>query len=188
MTVTASGVLAAVVAYGLNATKEHVFFMRQKAEALYLSVESYHRLLSSHYIISYRVLKNEISYNDYLDLQNSNLGRTNKDSAAALEMATMLINVYFSDLRAHLHGYTAARGNISDILSDHKLAYKRGDTDGGRWFRQFHEAMKELDRTAKAFKQAILPEAVKLAPAAQLWPRSLTLPALWSRVKRLVRR
>lgn len=183
ITIMTSSVVAAVVTYFLNATKEHVFFMRQKAESLYLSVERHHRSLSSHYIIAYPVLKNEISYNEYLDLQNTNLIRTNKDSADALDMATMLINVYFSDLTIHLNGYAAARGNINEILSAHKLACKRGDTDGGRWFKQFHEAVNELDHTAKAFKQAILSEAVKLALAAQLWPRSLRLPALWLRVK-----
>ena len=54
-------VLAAVVAYRLNATKEHVFFMRQKAEALYLSIERYDRSLGSYFVPDYGVLKNEIS-------------------------------------------------------------------------------------------------------------------------------
>ena len=186
MTITASGVLAAVVAYRLNATKEHVFFMRQKAEALYLSIERYDRALGSHFVTYYGVFKNEISYDQLFDLKISSSGGASNNSAGALDTATMLINVYFSNLRLQLDGYTSSRENINQIIAAHKRAYKSGDTDGGRWFKQFDEAMKELVRTAKAFKQAILFEAVKLAPADQLWPRSLTLSALWSRVKRFV--
>lgn len=173
ITIAASGVLAAVVAYRLNATKEHVFFMRQKVEALYLAIERYDRSLSSHFIGYYNVLKNEISYNDLLDHQIKRGGDDNS-LGGSLDTVTMLINVYFPDLKPHLDAYIAAREGIGEVLADHKRAYKQGETDGTRWFMPFHEALRELDRVAKAFKQAVLAEATALAPVDRLLPRTLT--------------
>ncbi|MFQ5757932.1 MAG: hypothetical protein ACE5H7_17805 [Acidiferrobacterales bacterium] len=187
ITIAASGVLAAVVAYRLNATKEHVFFMRQKAEALYLAIERYDRTLGSHFVPYYSVIKNEITYNELLDLQIKDRGSAGSDSASALDAAIMLINVYFPNLKPHLDRYTTARECINKILADHKRAYKQGDTDGAPWFNPFHEAVQELDRVAAEFKQAVIAEAGKLAPAERLWPRSLTLPAVRARIERILR-
>jgi hypothetical protein len=57
-----------------------------------------------------------------------------------------------------------------------------------RWFKPFHDAMQELIHAAEAFKQAVIAEAVKLAPAERLWPPSLTLAAVRARTERLLRK
>jgi hypothetical protein len=44
-----SGVIVALVTIRLTATKEHVFFMRQKVEALYLAIKSYQGIDKSIY-------------------------------------------------------------------------------------------------------------------------------------------
>ncbi|MGO8865994.1 MAG: hypothetical protein ACLQME_05780 [Alphaproteobacteria bacterium] len=187
ITIIASGVFAAVVAYRLNATKEHVFFMRQKAEALYLAIERYNRALSSYFVPHYDVIKNKITWNELLDIQIKGRGSAGRDSAGALDTTIMLINVYFTELKPHLDHYSAARENIHEIIADYKRAYKKGDTDGIRWFKPFDEGLRELDRSAEAFKQAVLVEAIRLAPAERLWPQSLTLRAIFARIGSILR-
>ena len=186
-TVVASGVLATIIAYQLNATKEHVFFMRKKVEALYLAIERYDRSLSVHFLSYYSLLKNEISYNDLLDLQikrdSNSIG-----SGEALETATMLINVYFSDLKFHLDRYMTVCEGINKIIANHKRAYKGGDSDGTPWLKQFDEAIQELDRTSDAFKQAVIAEAVALAPAGRFWPQALRFSVLGAKRDRILRR
>jgi hypothetical protein len=182
-TIAASGVLAAIVAYRLNATKEHVFFMRQKAEALYLAIERYDRALGSYFVPYYSVIKSEITYNELFDLQIKDRSRAASDSASALDTVIMLTNVYFPDLKPHLDHYTAARESINKILADHKRAYKTGDTDSAPWFNPFHESVQQLGHAAETFKQSVIAEAVALAPAGRLWPRSLTLSAMRGRIE-----
>lgn len=182
ITIAASGVFAAVIAYRLSATKDHVFFMRRKVEELYLSLERYDRSLSSYFVSYYALLRNEISYNDLLDLQVKRGGETSH-SGDSLDSTTMLVNVYFPELKSHLDAYTSARKAIHDVLAEHKRAYKEGDTDCTRWFKPFHKALGELESVAATFKQAILGEAAALAPAARLWPQSLTVSALREKLR-----
>jgi hypothetical protein len=87
LTVAASGVVAALIAYRLNATKEHVFFLRQKIESLYLSIEKYDKKLGSHFIPYYSVFRNEISYNDALNLTMSSAKSEGNDSGEALDVS-----------------------------------------------------------------------------------------------------
>ena len=167
ITIAASGVLASVVAHRLNATKEHVFFMRRKVEELYLALERYDRRLSAHFVGYYGVLKNEITYNDLLDLQNSR-GKFNNDLDHSIETSIMLVSVYFPELKQRLNSYIDARDAIHEILADHKRAYKRGDIDGTRWVEPFHDSLLNLDHIAAELKEAILSEAVALKSAKYL--------------------
>jgi len=185
LTIAVSGVVAAVVAYAPNATKEHVFFMRQKAEALYLAIERYDRSLGSHFLPYYRVIKNEIGYNELLDRQIKDYASVGCESADGLDATTSLVNIYFLDLRPHLDRYTAARDTINALLVDHKRACKPGDTGGTPWFKPLHEAMQDLNTAAEAFKEAIVAEARDLAPAERLWPQAFTLASVRSVIKGL---
>ena len=185
ISIAASGVVSALIAYRLNATREHVFFMRQKAEELYLALERYDRSLGSHFITYYGLLKNEISYNELFEIHKKN--RVDSGSGDSLDTATMLINVYFVGLKSHLDAYISARTNIRNILADHNRAYKKGETDGSPWYQLFHRALLEFEGIAVAFKQAILDEAMALAPAERLWPQSLTIRALREKGKAFLR-
>ncbi len=187
ITIFASGVLAAVIAYRLNATKEHVFFLRQKAEALYLAIEHYDRMLTCNFFPYYALFENKIDYNEVLDSNiKSGEGSAQEDSGSSYETAQLLVNVYFRDLKPHLQAYESARGAVNEILAEHQRCYKQGDTDGWRWLEPFHEAMLELDKVASAFKQAAIDEAAKLALANRLWPQSLTYSGLRLQVRRLM--
>lgn len=86
LTVVMSGVVAAMVTYHLNTTKEHVFFMRRKGDELYLAAESYDRNLTSHFVSAYRVIKGEISWNDFLDLVIKNADRNDREASLQILM------------------------------------------------------------------------------------------------------
>lgn len=167
-TVLASGVFAAIVSYLLNAKKENIFFLRKKSEELYLAFENYDRSLSSSYMPMFSLLKNEISYNEYYDIIINN--NKNPDIyGKSLDAVTMLINIYFSNLKPKLDDYIKSRSEINKIITEHKSAYKQGDFDGSPWFNKFHKAVVHLEELGESMKDAIIFEATKLDPADQLW-------------------
>jgi hypothetical protein len=186
LTIAASGVVAAMIAYYLNSTKEHVFFMRQKIEALYLAFERYDKFLTSYYIPYYAVIDNQITYNDALDLEIKNAPAGGQESANGLDTTTMLVHVYFPHLRPQLERYIGVRDTLNKTLTEHKRAYKRGQTDGTPWRKPLNKGMRDLDFAATALKDGILVEARGLAPAARLWPEAITPAVVMPKVKKLL--
>jgi hypothetical protein len=169
LTVVMSGVVAAVVSYLLNTGKEQAFFMRRKGEELYLAAEAYERNLAKHFLPGYAVVKGEMSWNDYLDLEIKNADKNDKE--ASLQVL-MLIDIYFPQLQTEFKKYSDQRDLLNKILNDHKRAYKAGNV-GREFFRPFHEAMIQLDTRGKELKQAIITEARKCANSRVLSPWTL---------------
>jgi hypothetical protein len=165
VTVVMSGVVAAVVTYRLNTTKEHVFFMRKKGEELYLAAETFDRSLSSYFLPGYSVVKGEISWNEFLDLTIEN---ANKSDNEASRQVLMLVDIYFPQLQPAFDKYLEQRTTLNGILHEHKRAFKAG-TVGTEFFKPFHQAMGELDVRAKEFKQAMIIEIRKFATSGPLW-------------------
>jgi hypothetical protein len=93
-TILMSGVVSTIVTYYLNRNKEHAFFMRSKAEALYLAADDYGRDFASNLICYFPVTREEHDYNKMLDLQ-----QTNKPTKkhGGFETMTMLANIYFPE-------------------------------------------------------------------------------------------
>ena len=161
-----SGVVATLVTYRLNTTKEHVFFMRRKTEELYLAVEGFDRSLSTYFLAAYPLVKGEISWNDFHDLSIKNDDR--RDAEASLQVL-MLIDIYFPDIKPIFDKYLEQRDTLGRILSEHKRAYKAG-TVSREFFEPFHRAMLDLASRSKELKHAALAEARKFASADRLWP------------------
>ena len=166
ITIVMSGVVAAVVTYHLNTTKEHVFFMRKKAEELYLAAESFDRSLSSYFIGGYPLVKGEISWNDFNDLAIKNADKVDED--ASLQVL-MLIDIYFPKLQPIFGKYLEQRTALHRVLNEHKRAYKTGSV-GEEFFKPFDLAMRDLSTRAKELKAAIIVEAQEFTAKNQLWP------------------
>jgi hypothetical protein len=180
-----SGVVACVVTYRLNTTKDHVFFMRQKAEQLFLATEKYDKDLGTNYIQYYQLLKGEISYNGFLDLNNDWLNK-NKNMGACHEQMSMLTLIYFPSLEKHLENYTNARDAVNKIIADHKRAYKTGE-DGEEFLQPFNEALGELIRQAETLKASIVTEARRFATTETFWPESLKWKNVISKLRPFIR-
>ncbi len=63
-TILMSGVIATIATYRLNTNRDHIFFMRQKAEELYLAAGQYDKILSGYVLTNYPLFKNKITYDE----------------------------------------------------------------------------------------------------------------------------
>jgi hypothetical protein len=168
LTILMSGVVAAVVTYRLNTTREHVFFMRKKAEELYLAVDQYDRVLSSHFLPGYSLIKGELDWNQFNDLAIKHADKSHVD--ASLQMM-MLIQIYFPNIQPFLDKYSEQREALNSILWAHKREFKRG-RDGTKFLKPFDDAMKKLILASDNLKKAIIAEARTFAVTDMLSPRS----------------
>jgi len=172
ISICASGVVASLITYRLSANKEHIFFMRQKGEQLFLSVERFNRGLVAYYVVYYPLFQNQIEYNDLLDMQNKD---SNREMGEAYEQVQMLISLYFPTLQSDFDSYIAAREKVSDIIGEHKKEYKRGNTDGTPYLKRFNKALADLDTAGEKLKEKAVAESLSLASAESLWPIKLKL-------------
>jgi hypothetical protein len=61
-------------------------------------------------------MRNEITYDNFLDIQKWAQEKARTDSGSAFESAIMLIKVYFAKLKLKLDGYENARERVNKIL------------------------------------------------------------------------
>lgn len=155
-TVLTSGVASSIVTYRLNRQKEHVFFMRQKAESLYLAADEYGRALSCNIISYFPVVRGEIDYNEMLDIQMAN---PPSKEHGGYETLAMLVGIYFPEVESKLKILEEVRDRLSKLRNEHNKAYKNGGGVDRYWDAAFSDVTKELDCAIKALKSAILHSA-----------------------------
>src|SRR5438105_6769249 len=97
-TILCSGVISAIVTHKLSTGRAEREFRRKKLEALFMAVHTYCNKLFTANLMWPRVMRGEIDYNQGLDIFIKN--HSEKDDSA--EIAIMLINIYFPELRPAL--------------------------------------------------------------------------------------
>jgi hypothetical protein len=116
-TVLTSGVMSSVVTYRLNRNKEQTFFMRQKAEALYLAADEFGRDFSKHLITHLPVARGAIDYDQMLDIQ---LANPPDKRQGGFETVAMLASIYFPEVEPQLAALLKARDRLSELRAAHK--------------------------------------------------------------------
>lgn len=166
------GVIAVAVTYRLNSSKEHVFYMRKKAEDLYTATLSYEKRLSSYFVSGLGFLRGELREEDLLDL-----GSKAPDGAAeSHDNLIMLLEIYFPDAVADFDRWMDARGEMVSILNAAAKAEGRAVSDD--LLREYDRHFDEFEAAAAAFKRKVVDAARGLTSAEVLWPRVLT-PEHW---------
>lgn len=152
-TVLTSGVASSIVTYRLNKTKEQTFFMRQKAEALYLSADEFSKNFSSLLISYLPVARGEISYNQMLDMQ---IERGKSKNSNAYETMIMLASIYFPEVLNEIDGLHKNRDKYNTIKQAHRTAYHEGDGVGPEWEEAFRKVAFDTDDAIKKLLAAII--------------------------------
>lgn len=172
LTAFLSGVVAAYVTYRLNLNKEHVLFMRQKAEELYLATTSFGTDLASTYGAIYVPLfENRIDYNTALDLQVEASKRRDESNWKKMIMIT---RIYFPTLGDHLDVILKCRDKITDIIARHKIDYRAGNARDEKWLQPLRNALIETSQASERFESAIAEEARNFASESPM-----IMPELW---------
>lgn len=157
-TILTSSAVAAIVTHLFSHSKEHIIFMRQKIETLYLSFEEYDRVLCSHFVSYYSVMNNKISYDDLLDIQNANT----KNVGKSLDLTKIISTAYFPDLSIYLDAYVTKLNAVNDIITEHKYAYKSvGPEAASKFYDTFHTAILDFSNSSDNVRNHILEESKK---------------------------
>jgi hypothetical protein len=145
-TILSSGVLSAIVTHKLSTGRAEREFRRKKLEELFIAVHTYCNKLFSVNIVWPRVMKGEIDYNQGLELVIKNQGEK-EDSG--FDAATMLVNIYFPELRPRLQAILQRRDQINQIHSEFKQSYQQGRPCGS-FLKPFLAELSAIDADEKA--------------------------------------
>jgi hypothetical protein len=140
VSVATSGVVSAIVAHMLSTGRAEKEFRRKKLEELFMAVHTDCTKLFSTNLIWPRVMRGEITYDEGNDLLIKNL--SDRDKSA--DIALMLINICFPDLRPSFQTMLQRRDQISQIHSEFKKAYQRGENCDA-FVKPFLEQLKMID-------------------------------------------
>ncbi len=185
LTIIGSGVVAAAVTYLLNSNKEQVFFMRKKAEDLFICADQFATDFVSSHMMAFPLFKGEIKYNDFLDHYISDGKSREGSSGKSARDMNMLTQIYFVQLMPLLQEWEKRRAIVNKVMQDHKREYKRGGTDPAEDVPRLQAALMHEGKAAEAFIAGVVAEGQKLAASDVLWPESVRL--MRSRSSRLVR-
>lgn len=167
-TILASGVTSAFVTSYLNRNKEQTFFMRQKAEELYLAADEFGRGLSGYIFTFFPLVRGELSYDQFIETQKVAIPQKRHGGA---EMMEMLTGIYFPEIEPQLKELLAARDEFNKLAGAYKAAVKEGAEDEHDWLPLFTSAMKRAAAAIKKLKEMIIKSARRHAGSH---PRSRT--------------
>jgi hypothetical protein len=149
-TILCSGVVSAVITHKLSAGLAEKEFRRKKLEELYFALHTYCGKLFSTNMVWPRVMRGEITYNDANDLIIKNHDKEDKSH----DVAQMLVNIYFPQLRPQLEAIIQRRDRINQIRSAFKKAYERQE-NCDRFIKPFWDELSGIDSDEKAMTNAL---------------------------------
>lgn len=160
LTIFCSGIVSAVVTYKLNSSKQEQVFMRGKLEELFVSVHDFCTTLGKYGVRYLPVMKQEISYNDALDMEiESGKEGWRRD---AFRRATMLVTIYFAELQPAMDELLHVRSDMNAVLREHKERYKAGDTDGTPFVEPLMNQLAKLDLVEQHFDALVKKQAARI--------------------------
>ncbi len=148
--------MAAVVTYTLNAHREERYFLRIKLEKLYTAVDEYTISLSTEFLPYFKVMKQEIEFNDALDMTIEK-GKT-KEKKYYQTLFT-LIPIYFQNLQPKFDEILQHREILNSIINEFKKSYKSGNPNGSKWIPPLSTELQKLEKISNELKTQIIKES-----------------------------
>ncbi|MFA6412879.1 MAG: hypothetical protein WCW53_09290 [Syntrophales bacterium] len=125
---------------------------REKLEELYVVTKKFLDTLVVHYLPFRMVMYGEINFNQALDMAIET--GTKRDFEP--HRVTMLIDLYYPELRTEFDKIMNIREKLNDIVDGYKEQYKRGNIDGSRWLELFQPLFEEIGILADGFDKHIV--------------------------------
>jgi hypothetical protein len=121
LTIVASGVVSGIVTFRLNSRRDARRLRRTKLEEFYSAHSAFIRQLSADWLLHMKVMRNEISYNDALDII------VNRDKMAdpPFERAEILVALYFPELVGQFQQLLELRDEAATVINSHKQVYNK---------------------------------------------------------------
>lgn len=133
--------------------RERKVLLREKAERLYVCVEEFENAWGQQAVMLAGAVRNEISYNQYLDLFNEAAKSFDGKLYRSIEVTT---RAYFPALSQEMERVFKIRDRFAELQMAHKAAYKEGEFDAFSWPRDFHPLVLEFRGACEDYKSAIV--------------------------------
>ena len=125
--------------------------LRGYGEELYSLLSKWSTLVFTTHIALYSVMRDEMSYNEHLDIHNSSKGREGIDP----HRMELLIYAYFPKLIYQYKQTRLALEDHNEIVFDHKQAYKQGEA-GDMFIEPFQKAQVKFELESDTLKKEII--------------------------------
>jgi hypothetical protein len=146
-TITGSGVISVIIAHKLAAGRAEREFRRKKLEEVFMATHRFCITLFTANFIWTKVMAEEIDYNQGLEFFIKN--HSGKDNSHH-DVAVMLINIYFPELRSLFNSILDRRNRINSLHRDFTEAYKQ-NLDCISFLQPFQDELKGIDEDEKKF-------------------------------------
>lgn len=124
---------------------------REKLEELYIRLGNWLATLAGHYLSISRVMKDEITYNQYLDLCIESGGKQSFD----FNRIEMIIDVYGDRLREKFDHVIEARNELNEIQNEFRKDYERGLKNGKNFLNRYFAAQRKIEERGRNLKISV---------------------------------
>lgn len=122
---------------------------RERAEELYVESKKYLDFLGSYYLPYISVMKEEITFNQALDITNDSQYEHD------FRRIEMIIDMYFPEFKEPFKSILKMRDTLNTIVSGYKKQYKTGNTDGRQWLPLFQDSLSDYCNKTANFEKLI---------------------------------
>ena len=131
--------------------KKRQELLRDRGEELYEIVDLWTGGIFGHFLTRLSVMHGKLTYNQALDIDAKSMEKR----ALKFGRIEMLVDVYLPELRADYDTVISLRDAANKIVTSHKFAYERGESDGRSFIKPFTEAQIAMEQFVKSFKASI---------------------------------
>lgn len=129
----------------------------ERAEELYVLAAHWLDGLAHHYLSLSMVMQGKFTYEQHI---NSFIERE-KDSKKDIKRLSMMIDIYFSNIKSAYLEVLDARSVLNKISKEYIKSYEMGEVDGTRYLQSYVKAQKLIEQRGEALKEQIVKCAKK---------------------------
>ena len=159
LTIVASGLVASIVTFKLNARLQRRDLLRIKLEDAYAASHEFCNGLGIHFLKYLRVFTGEIDINQANELTTKNMATSDTTWYRRLEM---LVRIYVPTAEAGFAEVLEVRDRMNALVESYRQRYLRGETSAPDLVRSLGQDLRSLDQLEERLKNAISAEARKL--------------------------
>ena len=158
LTIVASGDVSGIVTFRLNSRRVARRLRRSKLEEFYSAHSAFIRQLRADWLLHMNVMRNQISYDDALDI----IVNREKAPDPPFERAEILVALYFPELVGHFQELLELRDEAATAINSYKQDYKKIGPNETPALGRMNELCASLTSYEHGFRERVVRDARQL--------------------------
>ena len=159
LTIIASGLVASIVTFKLNARLQRRDLLRGKLEEAYAASHEFCNALGCHFLIYLRVFKGDIDINEANELTIKN---TDASDTTWYRRLDMLVRIYLPTAQPLFAELLEVRERMNGLVGSYRQRYLTGKISAPDLLRPLSKELEMLTELEERLKDAIAAEAKRL--------------------------